>query len=320
MVATAALAGAAFIVGPRLVDAQDADGFDAYVQSGTCAAPSAVRINLKSERTHDVEPYEAKSGDSDDTVVLGYYGAPRLPGFGFSVIYTDQPFSLVIADDSGAPRACGDIWEPDADRFGEAGTAVVQLLPVDGGQLQGMAILQRTPLQRENDTVPTTVRILLAEGTEAITGAPADGYDGYVQLRRCDEPTEGVQLKLKSRGAHDVRPYLAKPDGSDQATVIAYYGAAGAPGFGLAAVHTDRDFALVITDTDTGAPVACGDILEPEDDRFQKAGVALVRLSPSGTSTVQGFALVERIGLQRELDVTPTRVRVLLFAPPVSGQ
>jgi hypothetical protein len=320
LLALAAFAGATIAVAPRLVDAQDADGFDAYVQSGTCAAPTELRINLKSERSHDVEPYEAKQPASDDTVVLGYYGAPRLPGFGFSVIYTDQPYSLVIADDTGAPRACGDILEPAADRFGEAGTAVVQLLPVEGGQLQGFAILQRTPLQRENDTVPTTVRIILADNAETVTGTPAEGYDGYVQLRQCAEPTEGVQIKLKSRGEHDIRPYPAKADDSAEPAVVAYYGAPLAPGFGLAAAHTDRDFALVISDTETGQPVACGDILEPDDDRFSDSGVALVQLAPSGTSTVQGFAIVERIGLQRELDVTPTRVRVLLSAPPVGNQ
>jgi hypothetical protein len=33
---------------------------------------------------------------------------------------------------------------------------------------------------------------------------------------------------------------------------------------------------------------------------------------------VQGYALIERIGLQRENDVTPTRVRIVLFAPPIT--
>jgi hypothetical protein len=44
----------------------------------------------------------------------------------------------------------------------------------------------------------------------------------------------------------------------------------------------------------------------------------LVQLLPIGDSGVQGYALIERIPLQRELDVTPTRVRILLFAPPVT--
>ena len=116
-----------------------------------------------------------------------------------------------------------------------------------------------------------------------------------------------------------VNPTAVWTDSADPA-VVAYYGAALAPGFSLAAAHTDRDFAVVISDTETGQPVACGDILEPDDDRFSDSGVALVQLAPSGTSTVQGFAIVERIGLQRELDVTPTRVRVLLSAPPVGDQ
>ncbi len=64
--------------------------------------------------------------------------------------------------------------------------------------------------------------------------------------------------------------------------------------------------------------MACGDILEPDDDDFADAGLALVQLLPVGDTGVQGFALIERIPLQRELDVTPTRVRILLFAPPVT--
>lgn len=46
--------------------------------------------------------------------------------------------------------------------------------------------------------------------------------------------------------------------------------------------------------------------------------MALVELLPVGDSGVSGYALVERVALQRELDVTPTRMRVLLFAPPAS--
>jgi hypothetical protein len=97
-----------------------------------------------------------------------------------------------------------------------------------------------------------------------------------------------------------------------------YYGAAGASGFGLAAAYTDQNFSLVITDIDSGDPVACGDILKPDADEFTQAGMALVELLPVGDSGVSGYALVERVALQRELDVTPTRMRVLLFAPPAS--
>ncbi len=101
---------------------------------------------------------------------------------------------------------------------------------------------------------------------------------------------------------------------------LAYYGADRAPGFGLAAAYTDQNFSLVITDVDTGDPVACGDILKPDADEFTEAGLALVALLPVGDSGVSGYALVERVALQRELDVTPTRVRVLLFAPPATSQ
>ena len=88
------------------------------------------------------------------------------------------------------------------------------------------------------------------------------------------------------------------------------------PGFGLAAAYTDQSFSLVLTDTDGGDPVACGDILAPDSDDFADAGVALVQLLPVGETGVSGYALIERIPLQRELDVTPTRVRIVVFAPP----
>ncbi|HZB42260.1 MAG TPA: hypothetical protein VE487_14905, partial [Ilumatobacter sp.] len=288
-------------------------------QTGSCASPTdEVRANLKSDGSHDIEPYRAKDGD--ETVVLGYYGVPTLPGFGLAAIYTDHPFSLVIADsEDGEALACGDLLEPDAERFSEAGLAVVQLLPVGNSTLQGVATIERTPLQRENDVTPTRVRIVLSEGvTVGTNSALADGYDGYVQARRCEQPTERIRINLKSRSDHDIRPYKALPDVGGEPVTLAYHGAPGAPGFGLAAAYTGHDFALVITDTTTGAPLACGDILEPDEDDFTDAGLALVQLTPSGDSAVQGYALIERIGLQRENDVTPTRVRIVLFAPPIT--
>ena len=84
----------------------------------------------------------------------------------------------------------------------------------------------------------------------------------------------------------------------------------------MAAAHTDQPFSLVLTTTDSAEPVACGDILRPDSDDFADAGLALVRLLPVGGSGVTGYALIERIPLQRELDVTPTRVRIVVFAPP----
>ena len=45
-----------------VAQAQDAAGFDGYVQSGTCSTPTGgVRVNLESGGTHDVEPYAANS-------------------------------------------------------------------------------------------------------------------------------------------------------------------------------------------------------------------------------------------------------------------
>jgi hypothetical protein len=301
-----------------VVGAQEADGFDAYIQSGTCAAPTDdLRVKLDSQGNDDVEPYVAKSDHG--TVVLGYYGSSEVPGFGFAAIYTDQDFSLVVTDtNSGDPVACGDILEPRADRFAEAGTALVQLLPVDDSGVQGVAVIQRTQLERELVVTPTRVRIILATGVQVTTPPQTVvGYDGHIQSGTCKSPTDRLRLDLKSRGDYDVNPYLARPDGSGNPVTVAYYGAPGAPGFGFASAYTDQAFSLVISD-EAADPVACGDILEPDNGDFADAGLALVQLLPIGDAGVQGYALIERIPLQRELDVTPTRVRILLFAPPIT--
>ena len=51
-------------------------GFNGYIQSGTCAAPTnAVHVNLESGGTYAVEPYLAKGANQ----ALGYAGAPQAP-------------------------------------------------------------------------------------------------------------------------------------------------------------------------------------------------------------------------------------------------
>ena len=109
-------------------------------------------------------------------------------------------------------------------------------------------------------------------------------------------------------------PFKAVSAGSADPVTVAYYGSPGAPGFGLAAAYTDQDFSVVIADPDSGEPVACGDILEPAADKFVEAGLALVQLLPTGDAGVQGYAVMDRLAMERELDVTPTRIRILLFA------
>jgi len=303
---------------PLVVDAQEANGFDGYIQSGTCATPTEdLRVELTSEGDHDVEQYLARTGADDDTVVVGYYGSPGVPGFGFSAIYTDQVFSLVISE-AGGPVACGDILQPVQDEFGEAGAAVVQLLPIADSAVRGMAVIERAALERELDVTPTRVRILLSTNGDATAAQPVAGLDGYVQGGTCATPGSRLRVSLESDGDHDISPFLAQTDDSAEPVTVAYYGAAFAPGFGLASTYTDQAFSLAVTDAETGDPVACGDILQPDDDDFAQAGLALVHVVPGGESGVDGFALIERIAMERELDVTPTRVRILLFAPPVT--
>jgi hypothetical protein len=170
----AVLAAALTVTGS--VGAQDIPGFDGYIQSGTCAAPTDdVLIELEDDRSdYAVEPYIAKI-EGGGTVTLAYYGAPEAPGFGFSTGFTDEEvFSLVISDaDTGAPVACGDILEPDDENFEEIGVALVRLLPAGDSGLEGYAIVERTETQRELVVVPTRVRILLT--TSAEVTAPAAG-------------------------------------------------------------------------------------------------------------------------------------------------
>jgi len=302
---------------PGMVRAQDPDGFDGHIQSGTCAAPSdEVRVNLAGGGAHDVLPYFAESGDED--VLLGYYGSPEVPGFGLSAIYTDQKFSLVMADADGRQVACGDILRPEADEFSEVGVAVVQLSQVAGSRIRGVAAIQRTQLQRELDVVPTRVRVLLSTGGEGVSqGDPAAGYNGYVQGGTCQAPSDKVRVELKSRADLDVNPYLARSDSGDPVT-LAFLGSPGAPGLGLAATYGRQDFSLAIADP-AGGPVSCGDILKPSSDQFIEAGLALVKLEPLGASGMPGYAVIQRVALEREVDVTPTRVWVVLFAPPADS-
>jgi hypothetical protein len=195
--------------------------------------------------------------------------------------------------------------------------AVVQLLPVEGSTVQGFALVDRGPLQRELDVAPTRVRVVLSTEGEVTAAEPVAGYDGHIQDGTCDSPGDTLRVQLRSLADHDVLPFLAQAQGSGEPVTVAYYGAPPAPGFGAAAAHTDEQFSLAITGPEGGDPLGCGDILEPDEDAFAEAGLALVHVLPVGDAGVQGFAVIERTALQRESDLIPTRVRVLLFAPPV---
>jgi hypothetical protein len=319
----AGLACVGLVVVPSMVGAQDGDGFDGYIQSGTCAAPTdQLVVEFDGDGPHDVRPYVAID-PTGAPVVLGYYGAPSVPGFGVGAIYysEDQQFSMVISEtDTGDPVACGDLLQPDADRHREGGVAVAQLLPVGSGTVHGVAVLERATMQREYDVIPTSARVLLATEAGDVPATGVAGYDGFVQSGPCGAPTSRLRVNLRSEGDHDITPFLAAVPGSDVPVTVAYYGSPGAPGFGIANAYlTDREFSLVVSDTDSGAALACGAILEPDDDKFSEAGLALVRISPLDNSGVDGFAVIDRAPLQRESDVTPTRIKFVLFAPPINA-
>jgi hypothetical protein len=305
-------------------DDDAATGFDGYIQSGTCAHPSEdLKVDLESDDdAHDVEPYVAVGHDGEK-VTLGYYGAPGLPGLSVAVIYySEQQYSMVITDPEadGDVVACGDLLEPSDDRFGEAGLAVVQLLPVGSSNVEGVATLERTTLQRELDITPTRARIILSTEGVSVPTTEVAGYEGFIEDGRCDAPGDDLAVELESEDDdNDVTPFQAISTESADPVTVAYYGSPGAPGFGLAASYTDEDFSMVIEDADSGERVACGDILEPNDDQFTEAGLSLVQLLPTGDAGVEGYAVMDRLTMQRQLDITPTLIRISLFAPAVTA-
>ena len=317
-VLAAALGGLVLL--PAVVSAQDGDGFEGYIQTGTCASPTDdVRVELDSESDHDVEPYLAKPRDGGDPVTLGYYGSAAVPGFSVSTISSDIEFSLFVEDaESGDPVACGEVLVPTEQDFTEVGVAVVRLSPMEGSEVEGVAVLQRSQLERELDVTPARARILLTTDPQmAATEEPAEAYDGYVQAGTCESPSERLKVDLATDDdAADVTPYLAEPSGSEDETTVAFYGSALMPGYALASTYTDQNFSLALTEADSDEPVACGDILEPDSGDWTDAGLQLVQLLPVGDGGVPGYAVLQRIGMQRELDVTPTRTTVVLFTPP----
>jgi hypothetical protein len=179
-----------------------------------------------------------------------------------------------------------------------------------------VAIVQRAPMERELDVPPTRVRILLTD--EGQPTSSTSGFSGVVQGGTCSDPDDRIRLDLDSEDGADVRPYQATGTDGDPVTV-ASYGAAPVPGLGLAAAYIGDGFSVALTPTASAEATLCGEVLEPAEEEFRQAGIALVQLRPVSGEGVSGFALVQRVGMQRELDVTPTRVSVLLFAPPVGG-
>jgi hypothetical protein len=296
-------------------------GFEGFIQSGTCSEPTDdLAIDFESdEDADDIEPYGAVGADGG-TTTLGYYGAPEVPGFGIALLYTDEPFSMVITEPgSDEAVACGDLLQPVDDDAEESGVAVARLMPVGSSEVNGVATIERAKLERELVIAPTRARVMLT--TEAVDStATGAGYDAYVQGGTCEEPDADLLLDLDSDDDLDVAPFEALPPDTDDPVTVAYYGAAPVPGFGLAAAYVDEEaFSVFLTEPGSDEAVACGDILEPADDDHTQTGLAMVSLVPSGDGGPQGYAVIDRKGMQRELDVTPTLVRVLLFAEPLES-
>ena len=146
----AAVVVAALLVVPLVLSDDDdaAAGFEGYIQSGTCAQPSDdFVVDLESEDSaYDVEPYVAV-GEDGDPVTLGYYGAAGVPGFGLACDL-HRP-AVLHGDRRRRHRRRGRLRRHPQARcrpFGEAGLAVVQLLPVGSSDVEGIAAIQRATL------------------------------------------------------------------------------------------------------------------------------------------------------------------------------
>ena len=260
------------------------------------------------------------SAADGEPVTLGYNGAPGVPGFGLAAIYTDQQFSLVIAEPgSDEAVACGDILRPDADQFEEAGVAVVQLLPVGSSDVEGIAAIERASLQRELDITPTQVRIVLSTDPVSVPSDVAAGYEGYVQGGHCDSPDGRDPGRARERGRlrrHAVRGGLRR-DGRPRhrrflrirrRTRLRSGHCLRRPGL----LAGDRGWRIGRAGRLRRHPRSgCGRV---------RGGGAGARADPAvddaGEAGVQGYAVVQRTAMERELDVTPTLFKVLLFAPP----
>ena len=190
--------------------------------------PTTSRSTSRATTTRTTSSRTSPSATDGEPVTLGYYGAPGVPGFGVSAIYTDQQFSLVITDpDTDDAVACGDILRPDADQFGEAGVAVVQLLP---GRSSSASKGSR-PSSGPRSSASWTSRRPGCGSSSPPTpvSAPAEaaaGYDGYVQgghVRFAGRATLRVELKSRGRPRRRRRSRPSPAETGDPVTV-AYYG------------------------------------------------------------------------------------------------
>ena len=138
----------------------------------------------------------------------------------------------------------------------------------------------------------------------------------------CEAPEteDPVFIELEdARSDYAVEPYLARVSGEDATITLAYYGAPSLQASGTQPYLPMKKCSLVIIDPESRAPVACGDILEPDDENFEQIGVALVQLQPVGDSGLQGFATIERTETERNIVSTQVQILVSMSASRSSG-
>lgn len=148
--------------------AEDETGFDGFVQSGTCAAPSGdIHLDVETgDNDHAFQIYTAKNMERGNTDV--YFGTRAIPGFGPLTLLGDASFSMAIIDAAGAEVACGEITVPKESAFIDQGLILIELQAINDSQVAGVAIL-RAPDQGATDILTKAEVILIVGNTSAAT-------------------------------------------------------------------------------------------------------------------------------------------------------
>ena len=206
---------------------------------------------------------------------------PASPASVSAAIYTDQEFSLVIADpDSDEAVACGDILQPDADEFEEAGRGRGAAAPgrVERGRRDRG---HRAVHPRSASWTSRRPRCGSSSPPNPIS-VPGDAAAGYRGLR----PGRAVRVARRTRSGSSSRARTTttscrsrpSPPTAGEPVTVASYGVRrrtwlrtgrGLHRPGLLAGHRGCR---------AGEPAGCGDILEADAEEFTEAGLALVQI------------------------------------------
>ncbi len=320
----AAVVVAALVVMPLAVGDDDdgAAGFDGYIQSGTCAAPSdELTIDLEgAEDAPDVEPYVAVGADGKQ-VTLGQYGAteaPRLQCRGdlFQPAVLDGDHGSRQRQPSRAATSCSPMptssgrpaWQSCSScQSGRAASKGSR--PSSGPASSGSWTSLRPELGSSSPPRTSPCRRKRPPATRATCRA------GRARRRRTTSgPSRTARTTTTCRPSRPGPPRRPTPSRSPTTDRPASPASAWVP------PTPSRASRWSSLDPDRTSQSRAATSCEPDDDKFTEAGLALVQLMPTGGDAgVQGYAVIDRVTMQRELDVTPTLIRIVLFAAPATA-